>query len=442
MKVLFVTHYFAPEVGAPQTRLRETIRELVAVGHEARVVTGQPHYPDGVVPAGYRALAVRRDFFDGVPVIRLPVLAVANRGFLPRIADQAFFAFCALAALDAARWSDLIVIESPPLFLAGAGRVLAAAARKPYVLHVADPWPDYPIEIGAVRNPLVIKASRVLERFAYAGAVRITTPTTGCANVIEKQDVAVGKVEVIANGVDVERFSPAVAPRAARRRIGWPDRPSIAYVGTVGLAQGTETIVRAVERLAAEWAGAHNRPLVHIVGDGVDRPALERAAARLGDSLVFHGPVDTDEIPAILAACDVILVLLKKGPLASAALPTKLVEGMAAGRAVIASAAGAASKLVVDFGAGLAAAPEDPVALADAIVTLLSNEEMRSRMGSAGRELAIARFSRRATARQAIEVWASAVQNQPQQESVRWEIRVGRSATGAQSQYNNRCHPR
>ena len=86
-----------------------------------------------------------------------------------------------------------MLIESPPLFMAGTGRWLAMLTRRPYVLHVADPWPDYPIEVGALRNTIGIAAARWLERTAYAGAAAITTPTVGCAQIIERQPEARGE---------------------------------------------------------------------------------------------------------------------------------------------------------------------------------------------------------------------------------------------------------
>lgn len=408
MRLLFVTHYYAPEMGAPQTRLRETVRLAAAAGNDIRVLTNQPHYPHGRVQAGYRALSVRREEIDGVRILRLPVVARPNRGIRDRLVDQASFAFFAVAAIPIAAWADVLVVESPPLFLAATGRWLAQAAGRPYVLHVADPWPDYPIEIGALRNPLLIGLARAVERFAYAGAAHITTPTEGCAAVIELQAVARGKVSVVPNAVDVHRFRTDLTPAEARRTLGWPERqPTFVYAGTVGLAQGLQTLIEAVEIARASWTSSDHAPVVRVVGDGHDRTLVEDAATRLGGSLEFQGAVTADQIPLILAAADVILVLLKGGNMGSAALPTKLVEGMAAARPILLSAQGSAADIVRQAGAGVIVPAENPQALAAELTSILDRPQLGD-MASAGRQLAIGRFSRTAAVAESLRLWRQA----------------------------------
>src|SRR5688572_24314254 len=115
MRIMMLTHYWTPEVGAPQTRLLETARGLMGLGDQVRVVTNHPHYPDGIVRHGYRSLGISREVTDGIPVLRLPVIARPNRGLVDRVVDQASFAAFAVAAVAQARWADVIVVESPPL---------------------------------------------------------------------------------------------------------------------------------------------------------------------------------------------------------------------------------------------------------------------------------------------------------------------------------------
>jgi glycosyltransferase involved in cell wall biosynthesis len=391
VRVTLLTHYYAPEVGAPQTRLRATAGLIRDLGHEVRVITGHPHYPTGRVPAGYRALSFRRDMIDGIPVQRLPVLARANRGFLDRVLDQGSFALSAVAAVGLIAKADVVVVESPPLFLGLTARFHRAFAHRPYIFHVADPWPDFPIEMGVLRGRWPIAMARWIETRAYSGAALITTVTPALVARLERNPAARSKVRLLENGVDIDRFDPKRDPAGARRELGWEEATlTLAYVGTVGLAQGVETLVDAVAGL--EELGV----VLHIVGDGADRQQLVTDAKEKGlRNVHFHSAVSAEHVPAVLAAADAVVVMLRRGPLYEESLPTKLIEGLAAGRPIIVSASGWPAAIVSEGGAGFTSPPEDAVALRQSILRCLRVTDRRA-IGRNGRGLAVARFDRRA----------------------------------------------
>jgi len=410
LRVLFLTEYYAPEVGAPQTRLRETARHLVALGHEIRVLTAPPHYPDGRVRPGYHALAVQRERIDDVEVVRLPMIPRPNGGFLDRVIDQGSFAAAAMTGVGQARWADAVVIESPPLFLGATGAFLRRASGTPYIFHVADPWPDIPIAVGALTNPVTIRVARWLERLAYRHAALVTTVTPGLVDQLGRLDLPAVKVRLLPNGADVGRFDPAADPVAARRRLGWPADPfTLVYAGTVGLAQGLETLVAAAKQLQSAAIE------IRVIGAGADRDALQARAAASGlGHLHFDPPVDASAVPSILAAADATLTMLKAGPAYAHALPTKLVEGLAAGRPVIVSADGASARIVSDGAAGLVVPPEDGVALAAAIAELTRMRvEARRAMGMRARTLAETTFDRRAIAERLVTYIREAIAPPP-----------------------------
>jgi glycosyltransferase involved in cell wall biosynthesis len=404
LRIAILTHYYAPEVGAPQTRLGETARLLAGFGHEVRVITGPPHYPDGHVRPGYSAAEVRHERIDGIEVLRLPVLVRPNRGFLDRVVDQGSFSFAAVASAATIRWSDAFLVDSPPLFLGLTARVLAAVTRRPYVFHVADPWPDFPIAMGAIRGRLPIAAARWLETQAYRGAAVVTTVSDALVRRLDANPAAQGRVRLLPNGVDVRRFREGDDGRAARAALGWPEaRLSLAYVGTIGLAQGVGTLLAAMVRLRDDDV------VLHVYGDGVERAELEERART--DGLVnvrFHGSVPASQVPRILAAVDASVVLLRRGPLYDESVPTKLVEGLAAGRPVIVSAAGESARIVRDAAAGFVAEPEDVDGLVGAIRSCLESLN-RAAIGAAGRDVAEKTFDRVAIARRLEGYLAEAV---------------------------------
>jgi colanic acid biosynthesis glycosyl transferase WcaI len=389
MRILFVSHYFPPELGAPQTRLRETAIGLRDLGHDVRVMTGPPHYPSGTVRNGYSALAIRREAIEGISILRLPMLPRPNGGLIDRVIDQGSFAVAASAAIPVVRWADALVVESPPLFLGATAAFHRLVSRRPYLFHVADPWPDFPIAMGALNHPFARRTAYAIERLAYRHAALISTVTSGLVDFLDRKPSATGRVRLLPNGVAVGRFDPTADAAAARRRLGWPEATlTIVYVGSVGLAQGLGTLIEAVAPLGREGVE------VRVVGEGFEREALAaRARSEQLDHVHFDEAVSADDVPNILAAADAVLVLLRRGPLYDDSLPTKLVEGLAAARPIIVSAAGESARLVAGSVAGYVAEPENPHALREAIRQAADDPD-RSRKGQAGRVLAEQAFDR------------------------------------------------
>lgn len=403
LRVLFLSHYYRPEIGAPQTRLHETARRLVELGIDVRIMTGPPHYPSGIVAAGHRWWWPKSEVIDGIPILRLPMIPRPNGGLLDRVIDNGSLAVVAMTAIPAVRWADVILVESPPLFLGLTAAFHRAVSRRPYVFHVADPWPDFPIAMGMLRSSFARRLALLNEIVAYRSAAAVTTVTPSLVARLERKAGAGGKVRLLPNGVDVERFDPTVDPSFARRRFGWPEaRLSLAYVGTVGLAQGLGTLMSAMAELQGSGI------VLHVVGGGAQRSAMvDEIQRRQLRDIVFHEPVQADEVPAVLAAADAVLVLLRRGPLYDESLPTKLVEGLAAGRPIIVSADGEAARIVRNNRAGSVAPAEDAAALAKAI-TQIGEARDRRAMGRRGRALAESEYARAAIVERLAAILATA----------------------------------
>jgi glycosyltransferase involved in cell wall biosynthesis len=411
-RVAILTQYYAPEIGAPQTRLGETARGLREAGWSVDVVTTPPHYPDGRILDRYGGWRRRKESVDGITVHRLPMWARPNRGFWNRIVDQASFATTALAARAVFARADVLIVESPPLFLGLTGRALRRLTGRPYLFHVADPWPDFPIAMGALRSRSLRKIAYAIEATAYAGATLITTVTEPLVHRLEMKPGAAGKVRLLANGVDLGRFDPSADAVAARAALDWPEaRLTIVYAGTIGLAQGVATLVEAVAPLAEVGV------VLHLVGAGVSTEPIRASLHERGIGNVFlHQAVAATQVPRVLAAADAVVITLRGGPLYEESLPTKLVEGLAAGRPLLVSASGEASRIVGRAGAGLHVPPEDPPALRHAIEHMLVDPD-RTRMGRAGRATAEVLFDRRRITAQLITYLEEVLEASPHDEA-------------------------
>ena len=386
LRVLLLTQYFHPEVGAAQTRLRETVAGLQERGFRVTVVAPVPSYPLGIVPKAYRWWRPTAERIEGAVVLRLPTLALAGARMSRRIVAQAAFAWTSLGSLALASQHDVALVESPPLLLALTARALRATGL-PYVFHVADPWPDFPIAMGYLRSRGAQRIAYGIENLAYRGAAAITTVSPGLVDLLSEKRSAAGRVRLLPNGVDVDRFRSDLTPSEARREIGWADDFTIVYVGTVGLAQGIGTLLEAADLLQVPVS-------IRVVGEGVEKPELvARARAMKIENLTFHAAVPQAEVPSILASADAGLVILRAGPLFEQSLPTKLLETMAAARPVIVGADGLAATIVREADAGYVARAEDAADLARAIERCWNDTE-RERKGTAARAAAVADYAR------------------------------------------------
>lgn len=395
MRVLILTHHYPPEVGAPQTRLSGTARFLRERGHDVAVVTAMPSYPTGVIPPLYRGTPRLGEWIEGIRVERTWTYARPGGSIRLRLANQLSLTASALAALPAVGRRDVILVESPPLFLGMTGAIFGVALRAPMVLHVSDLWPAVPIELGALKNPAAIRAARAFERGVYAASRRLIVVTERWRDQLVRDGISAEKIDLVTNGVDARLLDPG-APgaeaerRAVRAELGLTDKTVVACIGTVSYVYGYETILEAASMLASDPSIQ-----VLIVGDGSQKESVREVVAARGLTNVTLLPAQPHvRIRGLLAAADLSVSALLPLPVTQGQLPVRILEAMAMARPVVFSGEGVASRLVTDSGAGLSVAPGDARALADAIAALAADPDRRERHGAAGRATILDRFDR------------------------------------------------
>jgi colanic acid biosynthesis glycosyl transferase WcaI len=395
MRVLILTHHYPPEVGAPQTRLSGTARFLRDRGHDVTVVTAMPSYPSGVIPPAYRRAPRITERIDGIPVHRTWTFARPGGSIRLRLANQLSFTASALAALPAVRRQDVLLVESPPLFLGMTGAVFCAALGAPMVLHVSDLWPAVPIELGALKHPGIIRGARLFERVAYAASRRLIIVTERWRDQLVQQGVAAEKIDLVTNGVDAGSLDPS-RPEVERERavtraeLGLTDKTIVVSIGTVSYVYGYDTIVDAAALLASD-------PSIHflIVGDGSQKQAVSEAvSSRRLENVTLLPAQPHSRIRGLLAAADVSVAALLPMPVTRGQLPVRVLEAMAMSRPIAFSGEGVAARLVADSGAGLSVPPNDADALAEAIRTLAGDPRLCAEHGAAGRATILERFNR------------------------------------------------
>lgn len=390
MRILFLTHYYAPEVNAPASRTAEHCRAWVRAGHRVTVVTGTPNHPQGKPFPGYGNPLWRRETIDGVDVIRLWTLLAPNEGFGRRTANYLSYAAAATLAIPALPAADVVISTSPQFFCGLAGLPVAWLKRAPWVLEIRDLWPDSILAVGAMTRGASIRALERLETLAYRRADAVVAVANAFVPHIAARRGTDETVAVFVNGVDLAAFSPGGDPQAAKRALGLEGRFVAAYVGTHGMAHGLGTLLDAAERLR------HRTDIVFLlVGDGAERRAIEDARAARGlDNVVMLGQRPKAEMPGIWTATDVSLIHLKRSDLFTKVLPSKMAEAMGMERPIVLGVEGEAATVLAAAGAGIAVPPEDADALAAAVRTLADDPATAAAYGRAGRAYAERRLDR------------------------------------------------
>jgi glycosyltransferase involved in cell wall biosynthesis len=390
MRTLLVTHYFPPEIGAPQARLSEMAGRWAEVGDDVTVLTGMPNHPTGVVPPAYRHHLRTVEQMDDYRVVRTWLYATPNEGFIKKTLGH--LSFMVTSLLFGARISgraDVVVVSSPTFFSVFSAWALARLKRVPLVVEVRDLWPAIFVELGVLTNRHLIRVLERLELWIYGQATKVVVVSEGFRENLIGRGVPASKVETIRNGADLTRFAPGGDPAPGRKRLGATNGELLVlYIGAHGLSHGLESVVDAADLLS-------HRPIrLAMVGEGARRNALVADVKARGLSNVTMLPgVTREEVPSLLAAADVCLVPLRDVPLFSTFIPSKLFEFLAAGKPVVGALRGEAAGILRDAGA-IVVEPGDAQALADAIDKLADDPAWRSEMGWEGHRYVSNHFDR------------------------------------------------
>lgn len=403
MRITYLHQYFNTPEMIGGTRSYEMARRLVARGHEINMVTS------------WREDDGRKEWFEteegGMRVHWLPVPYANSMGYGERIG--AFFRFAWSAASRAAALpADVIFATSTPLTIALPGAYAAWRKNLPMVFEVRDLWPELPIAVGALSNPLLQKAAAALERFAYARSERIVALSPGMKDGVVRAGYPAEKVSVLPNSADLELFDPERADDKHFRRkhpeIG--EAPLIVYAGTLGKINGVDYLPGIAAASKAQGLGLQ----FAVVGNrgGAEKKVRETARMLkvLGDNFHLYPSVPKREMPNILAAADVALSLFVDLVPMWANSANKFFDALASGTPVAINYGGWQAELLEETGAGIVLPPDDADEAARRLGALVADKNQLHDTGRAARKLAEERFSRDKLALELEQVLLAAVQ--------------------------------
>jgi colanic acid biosynthesis glycosyl transferase WcaI len=400
-RLLILTQYFPPEIGAAQTRLFELGQELSSLGWDVEVLTALPNYPTGRVFNGYNPRKPVQERIGRLSVVRVP-LRPAQKGFLNRLI--CYYSF----VLSAIRWGrilckkpDVLFVESPPLFIGAAAVSLSNYWRVPFVFNVSDLWPESAKSMGVVKNRLLLNVAERLELSYYRRATLVTGTADEIVSSVRQRSRT--PAEVITNGVDIDRFGPQYADEEARSLMRTDGRVTFVYAGVMGVAQGLDRILDVSERV---------RDLSQVqfvlIGEGAERESLKR---RVNVEKLYNvqvlGPQAKERIPALLAAADGVFNVLKFS--IPGAVPSKIYEAMATGLPILFGGEGEGARRILEANAGIVAPYCDITALEHGIRKLATEPALRKHFGNAGRLAAEKLYSRKEITRRLHELLLAAM---------------------------------
>ncbi len=402
MRALYVSQYFVSANQPGGVRHWQHTRALAQAGHEVSVVTSYVQHKERTIPERYAGKKIVREAEDGLDMWRVYSTPGYGRDLRSRLGNYASFAWWASLAMTRVPKPDVVIASSPSLPAAGAAAVLAMLRRAPFVLEIRDLWPDSAVTMGLVNDRATITAARWLESFCYRRADRIIALTEGIRDGIIAKGIPEKKVTLITNGVDLDYAGgeqvPADIPGVP------PDAVVAMYVGAHGTYSSLDTVLQAADLL-------RGRPEIRVVlvGGGDQKARLVEMAARMDlPNVVFVDSVPKREVPPMIARADICLLPYQDRALFAGALPNKVFDYLAASRPILAAAPeGELTALIRDADCGVCVPPEDPRAMADAIIAI-ADDPARAEMGARGLAVALERYDRRVLAGRFVDVVESA----------------------------------
>ncbi len=396
MHILYIHQYFAVPCGTTGTRSYEFARRWVKAGHKVTLITG--YYDIGGLELG-RGL-VQKQIIDQINVVIVGTRYSNKQSYLRRAVSFLSFIFFSVYVGLLTKKVDVIYTSSTPLTVGIPAMVIKWLKRISFVFEVRDQWPEIPIELGIIKNKILIKILLWLEKTIYRQSAAIVALSPGMAEGI-KQIIEVGKsVTVIPNSCDTELFRPDVDGSAVRKKYNWDDKLVFLHAGAMGKANGLDFVVEGAERLR----DSQNVHFV-IVGDGSERAALIDRANSLGlKNIEFLASKPKSELPGIVAACDVSMVIFANYPILEHNSANKFFDSLSAGKPILLNYSGWQRQILEENEAGYGCDLCNLDEFVEKVLYLNSHREELLEMGQNARRIATERFDRDNLASQALGV--------------------------------------
>lgn len=380
MKLLLISQYFPPEIGAGATRSEAMVRYLGELGWEIEVISELPNYPTGMVPEGYDKKAFhQQERYHKALIHRVWVWANARKNNAEKLGLFVTYLWSSLIyVMLNPQECDIVYASSPPIFAAIAGCLIAKLLKTRFVLEIRDIWPDAAVDIGSVNeHSLFYKTAKVVENWLYRQA-DVIIPVTEASKKIIKERAPGKPVKVISNGVDLDIFKPIPNANDLLDEPVDETKFRVGYVGSLGVIHDMKTLVKAAKL-------CEDDPEIEfiVIGDGGQRQVFLDAIEQIKPAnLKWLGLKKHEQVPAYISSFDLALNPVYGYDIFESIITVKFYEYLACGVPVISTSRGLLKKESDLSGAAVAVEPEKPDILAKKIRELKSNPDYLHKLAS------------------------------------------------------------
>jgi len=390
MHILIYSYNYHPEPIGIAPLMTELAEGLVKQGHEVRVITGMPNYPQREIYPEYQGKWYVTEKINGVTVQRSYLRIKSKPNLIDRLLLELSFIFTSLPQAIKGKRPDIILLTIPPLLVSLPAALLGKIYNCPVVLNVQDILPEAAVRVGLMTNKWMIRFCEILEKFAYKNAQTISVIADGFLENLVNKQVPEKKIVCIPNWVNVDFIHPLPKNNPWKITHQLDGKFVVMYSGNIALTQGLETVVAA----AASLRHIPNITFV-IAGEAIALSRLQQYCLSCGADNVLLLPLQPrEQLPQMLAAADVGLIVQKRNVI-SFNMPSKIPLLLASGRPIIASvpASGTAAQAIRDSGGGIIVEPESADSLADAVLKLYHNQQLGEQLGKKGRQFALEHYT-------------------------------------------------
>ena len=400
--ILFLTDNFPPEVNAPASRTFEHCREWVKSGCQVTVITCVPNFPKGKIFEGYQHKLWQVEFMAGIRVVRVWTYVTANQGFAKRSLDYLSFMLGSIVASFFIKKVDIIIGTSPQFFTVCSAYLVGIFKKKPWIFELRDIWPESIRVVGAMRRSFFLDFLEKIELFLYSKADAIVSVTHSFRESLKERGIDGKKIVVVTNGVDSSRFKPRGKDQELLKEYGLENKFVVGYIGTHGLAHSLNTILDAAKILLHSVESNDFRFI--FLGDGANKSTLlQRAQSEKLENVIFVDSVSKETVVKYWSLLDASIIHLKKDPLFTTVIPSKLFECMGMGIPILHGVEGESASIVEKENIGLTFEPENAVALVEQMKTLVDNKSLHKKFRENG-PLAAKKYDRIVLAEQMLGV--------------------------------------
>src|SRR5690625_720120 len=309
MRIVVISHYFPPEIGAPSARLYEMAKHWVDLGNEVHVVTCFPNHPTGVIPEEYRGKKYMYEEMDGIHVHRNYVYATPNKGFIKKTLGHISFMFTSvLFSMRKIKEPDVIITSSPTFFSIFSGYWYSLRKKALFVLEIRDLWHAAVIELGVMKKGLITNILEKIEMFFYRKSKKLIMVTNSFKDNVVDRGIDSNKVHVITNGVNQELFYPRVKNKEIINKYELKDKFVISYVGAHGISQNLSSILKVAKDLEKKELDIQ----FLFIGEGAEKEKLKNIACQQQiNNVTFIDAQPKEMIPEFYNTSDICLIPLK-----------------------------------------------------------------------------------------------------------------------------------